>query len=244
MIEVLSVNKYFGKNQVLKDVCFKVPKSSVTVIIGPSGSGKSTMLRCLNRLEIINSGEIQIGEKKIIPGKMSYKDLKEIRTIVGYVAQSFNLFPHLTVMENIILAPKLVLGYSTEEAKDKASLLLKKVGLLDKDEAKPDNLSGGQQQRVAIARTLAMNPSVVLFDEVTSALDPELVNEVLTVMIDLAKEGMTMVVVTHEMGFARNVGTDLIFIDQGSIIESGAAKEVLTQPREERTRQFLSKVLK
>lgn len=244
MIEVSGVNKYFGKLHVLKDVSFSVPNGSVTVIIGPSGSGKSTILRCLNRLEKIESGNIKIGDKNIIPGKMSYRDLKEIRTNVGYVAQSFNLFPHLTVLENIMLAPNLVLKMTKKEAESTAKELLIKVGILEKINAKPDNLSGGQQQRVAIARTLAMNPSVVLFDEVTSALDPELVNEVLNVMVDLANEGMTMVVVTHEMGFARNVGTNLIFMDEGIIVETGKAKEVLTRPKEERTRKFLSKVLK
>lgn len=243
MIDVKNVNKDFGKLHVLKDVSFHVPKSSVTVIIGPSGSGKSTLLRCINRLEVIKDGYICIGDKKIIPGKMYNEDLKEIRTRVGYVAQSYNLFPHLSVIENITLAPKLVLKQSKSEAQQKAGALLEKVGLADKVYSKPENLSGGQQQRVAIARTLAMSPDVVLFDEVTSALDPELVTEVLNVMIDLAKEGMTMIVVTHEMGFARSVATDVLFMDEGAIVESGSVMDVLVNPKEERTKKFLSKVL-
>lgn len=244
MIEVNLVNKYYGKNHVLKNVSFIVPKGSVTVIIGPSGSGKSTMLRCINCLEEIQTGSINIVDKIIVPGKMHYADLKNIRTNVGYVAQSFNLFPHLTVLDNITLAPRLVLRQTKKFAEEAAMELLDKVGLREKALSKPENLSGGQQQRVAISRTLAMSPKIVLFDEVTSALDPELVNEVLNVMVDLAKADMTMVVVTHEMGFARNVATNVIFMDEGFIIESGSVDEVLVNPKEERTIKFLSSVLK
>jgi putative glutamine transport system ATP-binding protein len=243
MLEVRNVDKYYNTFHVLKDISFNVPKGSVTVIIGPSGAGKSTILRCINRLEVFNSGFIKLGNKKIIPGKMRYNDLKEIRTRVGYVAQSYNLFPHLIVIENIILAPRLVLHQKVKAARDNAMQFLEKVGLADKADSKPENLSGGEQQRVAIARTLAMNPEIVLFDEVTSALDPELISEVLNVMTSLAQEGMTMIVVTHEMGFARSVATDVIFMEQGSIVEKGSVADVLVNPKEARTIQFLSKVL-
>ena len=220
-------------------------------IIGPSGSGKSTMLRCMNQLETITSGKILIDGNlvsHIEEGKdllnLPEKEASKLRTSLGMVFQRFNLFPHLTVLENLTIAPELVKGEKKENITEKAMSLLKSVGLLEKKDEFPSKLSGGQQQRVAIARALAMNPSIMLFDEPTSALDPELVGEVLEVMKKLAEDGMTMVVVTHEMGFAREVGTRVIFMDEGQIVEEGTPKEIFDAPKMERTNVFLNKILK
>lgn len=240
MIEVKKLNKYFGKHHVLKDVNFTVHESEVVVLIGASGSGKSTLLRCLNFLEMKESGDIFI-EGKIVDLKKD--DLNKIRMKMGMVFQHFNLFPHMTVLENVIEAPVYVKGIEKEEAITLAKDYLRKVGLLDKMNVYPNTLSGGQQQRVAIARSLAMQPRIMLFDEPTSSLDPELVGEVLAVMKELAEEGMTMVVVTHEMGFAREVADRVAFLDQGRILEIGSPKQIFNHAQEERTREFLSKVL-
>lgn len=240
IISVRNLSKRFGSHQVLKDIHFEVYPTEVVVIIGPSGSGKSTLLRCLNLLEKINGGEVYI-EGKLLNEKTTNINL--VRQEVGMVFQQFNLFPHKTVLENITLAPVKVRKISKEEAKDRALRLLRKVGLEEKADRYPEELSGGQQQRVAIARALAMQPKIMLFDEPTSALDPEMVKEVLDVMKDLAKEGMTMVVVTHEMGFAREVSDRVIFMDQGMIVEEGTPEEIFGAPKNERTKAFLSKVL-
>lgn len=240
MIQVRNLRKSFGNLEVLKGVDCTVEEREVVCVIGPSGSGKSTFLRCLNLLEEITSGEVEINGHRLTDPKT---DINKVRTEVGMVFQRFNLFPHKTVIENIMLAPTKVNKETTELARDKARELLKKVGLADKENVYPDNLSGGQMQRVAIARALAMNPKIMLFDEPTSALDPELVGEVLSVMKDLAKEGMTMVVVTHEMGFAREVGDRVLFMDQGIIMEEGKPEQIFTNPQNERTRAFLSKIL-
>lgn len=233
------VNKSFGSLHVLKDVDLTVTKGEVVVIIGPSGSGKSTLLRCLNYLEEPQSGQIIIDN---IPLN-NLENINKVRQEVGMVFQRFNLFPHMTVLDNIILAPMKVRNTSKADAEQLAHKLLARVGLSEKATEYPDNLSGGQQQRVAIARALAMQPKIMLFDEPTSALDPEMVNEVLDVMKDLAKSGMTMVVVTHEMGFAREVGDRVIFMDEGRIVESGSPEEIFTMAKEERTQGFLSKIL-
>ena len=240
MIYVNNLYKSFGKNEVLKGIDDHIAKGEVVVVIGPSGSGKSTFLRCLNLLETPTSGTITF-EGNDITSKAT--DINKMREKMGMVFQQFNLFPHKTVCENICLAPIKVKGLSKEEAKKRASELLKKVGLLDKIDAYPASLSGGQKQRIAIARALAMQPDVMLFDEPTSALDPEMVGEVLNVMKDLAKEGMTMVVVTHEMGFAREVGDRIVFMDQGKILEQGTPEEIFKNPKNPRTIDFLSKVL-
>ena len=240
MIYVNDLHKSYGKNEVLKGIDEHIKKGEVVCLIGPSGSGKSTFLRCINLLEIPTSGKI-IFEGKDITEKGT--DIDKIREKMGMVFQQFNLFPHKTVCENICLAPIKVKKISKEEAKKKAMALLKKVGLEDKADAYPSSLSGGQKQRIAIARALAMEPDVMLFDEPTSALDPEMVGEVLNVMKDLAKEGMTMIVVTHEMGFAREVGNRIIFMDQGKILESGTPDEIFKNPKNPRTIDFLSKVL-
>ncbi|MCD4838241.1 amino acid ABC transporter ATP-binding protein [Neobacillus sedimentimangrovi] len=240
MIEVKNLKKTFGNNEVLKDISVTIKPQEVVVVIGPSGSGKSTFLRCLNLLETINGGHVWI-EGKDITDKNT--DINKIRTEVGMVFQQFNLFPHKKVIENIMLAPVKVRKVSPEKAREKGLELLRKVGLADKAEAYPDSLSGGQKQRVAIARALAMEPKIMLFDEPTSALDPEMVGEVLEVMKQLAKEGMTMVVVTHEMGFAKEVGDRVLFMDGGVIVEEGNPKEIFENPQEERTKAFLSKVL-
>lgn len=240
MIYVNDLHKSFGKNNVLKGIDEHIQKGEVVVIIGPSGSGKSTFLRCLNLLDEPTSGTITF-EGKDITSKAT--NIDEMREKMGMVFQHFNLFPHKTVCENICLAPIKVKGMSKDEAKKIAVSLLEKVGLLDKIDAYPASLSGGQKQRIAIARALAMQPDVMLFDEPTSALDPEMVGEVLSVMKNLAKEGMTMVVVTHEMGFAREVGDRILFIDGGKIIESGTPDEVFKNPQNPRTIDFLSKVL-
>ena len=240
MIHVKNLKKSYGKNNVLNGINEHIKKGEVVVIIGPSGSGKSTFLRCLNLLEEPTSGEI-IFEGKNITDKNN--DINKTREKMGMVFQHFNLFPHKTVLENITLAPIKVKGLSVEEANKKAMELLKLIGLSDKKDAYPASLSGGQKQRIAIARSLAMEPDVLLFDEPTSALDPEMVGEVLNVMKDLAKKGITMVVVTHEIGFAREVGDRILFIDGGKILEEGTPEEVLNNPKNDRTKDFLSKVL-
>jgi glutamine transport system ATP-binding protein len=240
MIEVKNLKKSFGTNVVLKDINVTVKPQEVVVVIGPSGSGKSTFLRCINLLETITDGHVYIEGIDITDKKT---DINKVRTEVGMVFQQFNLFPHKKVIENIMLAPMKVRNTSAVEARKKALELLRKVGLEDKAEAYPDSLSGGQKQRVAIARALAMEPKIMLFDEPTSALDPEMVGEVLEVMKQLAKEGMTMVVVTHEMGFAKEVGDRVIFMDGGLIVEENIPIELFDHPKEDRTKAFLSKVL-
>ena len=238
MISIKGLYKAFGDNLVLKGIDLEVADKEVVVIIGPSGSGKSTLLRSINYLDMPSKGKISIDGKEL-----SAADINLVRAEVGMVFQRFNLFPHMTVLDNITLAPRKVRKTVREEAEKDARMLLEKVGLADKAEAYPEQLSGGQQQRVAIARALAMKPRLMLFDEPTSALDPEMVKEVLDVMRSLAAEGMTMVIVTHEMGFAREVGDRLLFVDDGRIIEQGVPKEVFEHPKEERTKNFLSKVL-
>jgi len=240
VIYVKNLNKSFGENHVLKGIDEHIVKGEVVVVIGPSGSGKSTFLRCLNLLEIPTSGQITF-EDKDITSKAT--NINEMREKMGMVFQQFNLFPHKTVCNNICLAPIKVKRISKDQAKKTAVTLLEKVGLVDKIDAYPSSLSGGQKQRIAIARALAMQPDVMLFDEPTSALDPEMVGEVLTVMKNLAKEGMTMIVVTHEMGFAREVGDRIIFMDGGKIVESGTPEEIFKNPKNPRTIDFLSKVL-
>ena len=238
MISIKGLYKAFGDNLVLKGIDLEVADKEVVVIIGPSGSGKSTLLRSINYLDVPSKGKISIDGKEL-----SASDINRVRAEVGMVFQRFNLFPHMTVLDNITLAPRKVRKTTREEAEKDARMLLEKVGLADKAEAYPEQLSGGQQQRVAIARALAMKPRLMLFDEPTSALEPEMVKEVLDVMRSLAAEGMTMVIVTHEMGFAREVGDRLLFVDDGRIIEQGVPKEVFEHPKEERTKNFLSKVL-
>ena len=240
VVELKDVHKSFGSNQVLKGVSFAIPKGQVVAIIGKSGSGKSTALRCIDRLEIINSGTIQVCGHAVHAPDVN---LRQLRQDVGIVFQSYNLFPHLTVEQNITLAPKAVKRMSAAQARDIAQRTLGQVGLAEKAQAYPEQLSGGQQQRVAIARALAMDPKLMLFDEPTSALDPELVGEVLGVMRELAATGMTMLVVTHEMGFAREVADQLVFMDGGVVVESGNPREVLADPQHERTKGFLSKLL-
>ncbi|MGV3487527.1 MAG: amino acid ABC transporter ATP-binding protein [Tuberibacillus sp.] len=240
MISVENLHKSFGHLEVLKGVSNHVNEKEVVVVIGPSGSGKSTFLRCLNGLETATSGRIEIAGMELTHSKTK---LHELRKHVGMVFQQFNLFKHLTILDNITIGPRKVLKRSKEESEALARELLKKVGLTGKENSYPDELSGGQQQRVAIARALAMKPKVMLFDEPTSALDPEMVGEVLQVMKDLAEEGMTMVVVTHEMGFAREVGDRVIFMDGGYIVEEGTPEEIFTAAKEERTKSFLAKIL-
>lgn len=240
MIQMEHIKKAFGSNVVLKDINLDVKRGEVLVILGPSGSGKSTLIRCINRLEQINGGKI------IVEGVDIYDkdtDVHELRTKVGMVFQQFNLFPHMKVIDNIILSPLKVKGENADVAKKRAMELLGKVGLEDKYDSFPHELSGGQQQRVAIARALAMNPDVMLFDEVTSALDPELVKGVLETMKELAEMGMTMLVVTHEMGFAKEVADRVIFMDEGYILESGKPAEIFDNPKHERTKEFISKIL-
>lgn len=240
MIKVVGLKKSFGEKKVLNGIDEHISPGEVVAVIGPSGSGKSTFLRCLNRLEEPTDGEIFL-DGELINGPKS--DINAIRQKMGMVFQQFNLFPHLTVKKNITLAPVTLKIMSQADADKKAMELLERVGLADKAEAYPNSLSGGQKQRVAIARALAMNPEVMLFDEPTSALDPEMVGEVLDVMKELAESGMTMVIVTHEMGFAREVASRVLFIDQGVVMESGTPAEVLLNPQNERTQNFLSKVL-
>jgi ABC-type polar amino acid transport system ATPase subunit len=239
VVKITDIHKRFGPLHVLKGVSLDVTRGEVVVIIGPSGSGKSTLLRCLNYLEPVQGGEIWIDGVRLD----RHKNIREIRAEVGMVFQSFNLFPHLTVLRNVMLAPRIVRKRPDAEVRDEALALLAKVGLKDKTEAYPNQLSGGQQQRVAIARALAMRPKLMLFDEVTSALDPELVREVLDVMKQLARDGMTMLVVTHEMGFAREVAHRVVFMDEGRIVEQGSAAEVFDRPQHARTREFLGKIL-
>jgi ABC-type polar amino acid transport system ATPase subunit len=240
MIEVVDLHKRFKDLHVLKGVSTTVKQSEVVAVMGPSGSGKSTFLRCLNRLEEPSSGHIYIEGVDILA---PYIDINRVRTEIGMVFQSFNLFPHLTAIENIKLAPMCVRKMSDKEAAERGMALLDKVGLVDKADAYPEQLSGGQQQRVAIARALAMQPQIMFFDEPTSALDPEMIKEVLDVMISLAKEGMTMIVVTHEMGFAREVAKRVVFMDEGQIIEVAPPKEFFTNPRSERSKLFLDAIL-
>ncbi|MBP7249334.1 MAG: amino acid ABC transporter ATP-binding protein [Negativicutes bacterium] len=239
MIDVAKLNKSFGDLHVLKDIDLHIDEKEVVVLIGPSGSGKSTLLRCLNYLEEPSSGTIRVDGINLDTSE----NINAVRREVGMVFQRFNLFPHMTVLDNIRLAPMQVRKMKESEARESALELLAKVGLSDKADAYPEQLSGGQQQRVAIARALAMRPKVMLFDEPTSALDPEMVKEVLEVMRDLAHEGMTMVVVTHEMGFAKEVGKRVLFMDQGRIIETGSPTELFDNPKELRTQEFLSKIL-
>ena len=239
-IEVRNLHKSFGETQVLKGIDFHVDQSEVVCVIGPSGSGKSTLLRCVNRLEEPTSGTILVEGVDITDPET---DLNDVRSRIGMVFQSFNLFPHLDVMGNLTIAQQRVKGRSKDDAEHVARENLERVGLADKKDAYPAQLSGGQQQRVAIARALSMDPDMMLFDEPTSALDPELVGDVLAVMRQLASEGMTMMVVTHEMGFAREVGDKLVFMDAGVIVEEGIPHDVLANPRHERTRSFLSRVL-
>ena len=240
MVEIDDLHKSFGHHEVLKGVSLQVKPSQVLVVVGPSGSGKSTMLRCVNGLEHASSGRISIEGVDITAHN---SDINAIRQKVGMVFQSFNLFPHLTTLRNVTLAPIKVKKMDAGEAEEKAIRLLERVGLREKAASYPAHLSGGQQQRVAIARALAMDPDLMLFDEVTSALDPELVSEVLDVMKDLAREGMTMLVVTHEMGFAREVGDRLIFMDDGLIVEEGPPEEVFNHPSSPRAIDFFSKIL-
>jgi polar amino acid transport system ATP-binding protein len=250
VVKVEGIHKAFGRLEVLKGISMDVNQGEVFVLIGPSGSGKSTLLRCINHLEKINSGRIwvdgdlvgyrQVGEKL---HELPDSEAVAARVKIGMVFQHFNLFPHMTAVENVVLPQRVVLDRGSEEARRRATELLERVGLADKVDEYPSRLSGGQQQRVAIARALAMDPKVMLFDEVTSALDPELVKDVLDVMRELAKEGMTMLVVTHEMGFAREVANQVIFMDEGVIVEQGTPDQVIRNPKEERTKRFLGLVL-
>ena len=239
-IRYSKVSKWFGSLQVLKDVDLDVTPGEVVVVCGPSGSGKSTLIRCVNKLEPIQQGKIFVYGDPIVGNQVN---LSKLRAEVGMVFQSFNLFPHMTVLENIMLAPSKVKGLSATEAEKIARDLLARVRIPDKADKYPANLSGGQQQRVAIARALAMQPRIMLFDEPTSALDPEMINEVLDVMTDLAKDGMTMMVVTHEMGFARRVAHRVIFMDKGQIVEAATPQDFFSAPKSDRAKDFLSKIL-
>ncbi|TGE75357.1 amino acid ABC transporter ATP-binding protein [Weissella confusa] len=240
IVEVKDVHKSYGKNEVLKGISLDVEEGEVVVMIGPSGSGKSTFLRSLNKLEEINSGQIKINGWDLVDPK---NNIDKTRETIGMVFQHFNLFPHLTVLQNMMLAPVEVAGQTKAEAEETARALLSRVGLADKADVKPNTLSGGQKQRVAIARALAMNPKIMLFDEPTSALDPEMVGDVLGVMKELAEEGMTMIVVTHEMGFAKQVADRVVFFADGYIREEGTPEEVFNNPQDDRTKEFLDKVL-
>jgi len=241
MIQFMHVHKWFGKLHVLNDINLTVSAGEVAVICGPSGSGKSTLIRCINKLEPIVSGEILVDGIQVHDKRTS---LTRLRAEIGFVFQQFNLYPHMTALDNVTLAPMKVRKMFRKEAEESGMILLEKVGIQDKAKAYPAQLSGGQQQRVAIARGLAMHPKIMLFDEPTSALDPEMINEVLDVMRKLANEGMTMVVVTHEMGFAREVSNHIIFMDQGQIVEVGTPTDFFENPKNDRTRLFLSKILK
>ncbi len=240
MINIENLSKNFGNLKVLKNISTTINKGEIISIIGPSGSGKSTFLRCINKLEEPTEGHIYIDDMDLMDKNT---DINKIRERVGMVFQHFNLFPHMTVLENLILSPTIVKKETKEEAEKYALYLLQKVGLSDKANSYPNQLSGGQKQRIAIARALAMKPEVILFDEPTSALDPEMIKEVLDVMRDLAKEGMTMIIVTHEMGFARNVGNRILFMDNGEIIEDCSPKDFFENPTNERIKDFLNKVL-
>ena len=241
IIDIRGVSKSFGSLRVLKNVSMTVAPGEVVVVIGPSGSGKSTLLRCINRLETIDDGEIVVDGQRLGDPRL---DVNRLRREIGVVFQSFNLFPHLTALRNLTLAPTEVLGLDRAAAEQRARRLLDKVGIPDKADARPTQLSGGQQQRVAIARALCMEPKIMLFDEPTSALDPEMIKEVLDVMQDLAREGMTMVVVSHEMGFAREVANRVIFMDHGEVVETGTPEHFFTAPQHERTKRFLSTILR
>lgn len=241
IIKIRNITKSFGENEVIKNFSMEVNEGEKVVLLGPSGSGKSTILRCINRLETINGGEILFQNSKIDSNR---KKLCDIRTHIGMVFQKFNLFPHMTVLENIIEAPIHVRKQDKNISIDTAMKLLERVGLSDKKDSYPKDLSGGQQQRVAIARALAMKPKVMLFDEPTSALDPELVGEVLDVMKDLAKDGMTMIVVTHELAFAMEVADRVVFLDGGVCVEEGSPEEFFTSPKSERTKSFLKRIMK
>ncbi len=240
LLEIKDLHKSFGNLDVIKGVDLEIDKGDILVIVGPSGSGKSTVLRCMNLLETPTSGDIIFEGKSILDNK---KEIDKVREKIGMVFQNFNLFPNKTIIDNIILAPMKVKGKSKEDAMKKAEELLNRVGLIDKKDAYPTQLSGGQQQRIAIARALAMEPDVMLFDEPTSALDPEMVNEVLDVIKELAKEGMTMAIVTHEMGFAKEVADRVIFIDEGKIVEDGTPDDVFNHSKSDRARDFFKKIL-
>jgi polar amino acid transport system ATP-binding protein len=250
IVKAEGVRKRFGRLEVLKGISLEVDQGQVFVLVGPSGSGKSTLLRCINHLEKINAGRIWVDGELIGYREVGDKlhEIRESEVVasrakIGMVFQHFNLFPHMTAMDNVALAQRIVLGRSPDQARRRATELLERVGLGDKVDEYPARLSGGQQQRVAIARALAMDPKLMLFDEVTSALDPELVKDVLDVMRELAKQGMTMLVVTHEMGFAREVANEVIFMDEGAIVEQGTPTQVIDNPKEERTKRFLGQVL-
>lgn len=240
LVELRGVNKFFGKLHVLRDIDLNLDTGEVLVILGPSGSGKSTLLRCVNGLEPVDSGEVLFAGQSVTSAR---RGIHRIRSQIGMVFQQFDLFPHLTALENLMLGPVEVKGIPKVEAKAKALELLEKVGIPQKADAYPAELSGGQQQRVAIARGLAMNPRLMMFDEATSALDPEMIKEVLDVMLALASEGMTMIVVTHEMGFARHAAQRVVFMDEGRLVEEGPPQEFFSNPKEERTKAFLSKIL-
>lgn len=240
ILEIKNLNKKFNDKEILKDISFKVNKGEVVVLLGPSGCGKSTLLRCINGLESTNGGEIFFEGISLTDKQVNWQN---IRQKVGMVFQSYDLFPNMTVLENIMLAPLKVQKRNKEEVKKEAVELLKRVGLEDRQNSYPRELSGGQKQRIAIVRSLCMNPDVMLFDEITAALDPEMVREVLDVVLDLAKEGMTMIIVTHEMGFAKSVSDRIIFIDDGSIVETSISEEFFENPKNDRTKRFLSKFL-
>jgi polar amino acid transport system ATP-binding protein len=240
-VTVRNISKQFGTNVVLHDVSLDVNLHNVVCLIGASGSGKSTLLRCLNRLEAVERGEITIDGESVTGPKV---DVNALRRKIGIVFQAFNLFPHMTVLENVTIAPRKTLGVSRDEAEDRAMALLRRIGLAQKAQEYPDRLSGGQQQRVAIARALAMNPKLMLLDEITSALDPQLVSEVLTLVRELSeRDGMTMILATHEMSFAREVAHKICFLDDGYILEEGPPEQIFSAPREERTRQFLARII-
>jgi polar amino acid transport system ATP-binding protein len=239
-VHVRGVSKWFGSLQVLKQIDLDVPEHSVVCLIGASGSGKSTLLRCLNLLEHVEEGEIVVDGQPLTNGKV---EVNALRKKIGIVFQAYNLFPHMTVLQNVTLAPRKALGVSRERSEEYARALLRRIGLEDKADEFPDRLSGGQQQRVAIVRALAMGPKLMLLDEITSALDPQLVSEVLNLVRELAESGMTMILATHEMGFAREVADKVCFLDAGRILEEGPPSQIFTSPREARTREFLSRVL-
>ncbi|WP_081195033.1 amino acid ABC transporter ATP-binding protein [Halomonas sp. BC1] len=244
IVQMQKLNKHFGSLHVLKNIDLEIVPGEVVVVIGASGSGKSTLIRCINGLEEFQSGSLDVDGNTLLPDGKSSKALQTIRTEVGMVFQQFNLFPHLSVIDNITLAPMKVRGWSRSDAEETAQRLLERVGIADQAQKYPSQLSGGQQQRVALARALAMEPRLMLFDEPTSALDPEMIGEVLDAMRELAKEGMTMVIVTHEMGFAREVADRVIFIHKGEITEQGPPEQLFDAPQHERTQSFLARVLK
>ncbi len=244
IVRMQKLHKHFGSLHVLKDIDLDIVPGEVVVVIGASGSGKSTLIRCINGLEEFQSGSLEVDGNTLLPNGKSSQALQTIRTEVGMVFQQFNLFPHLSVLDNITLAPMKVRGWSRQDAEETAKRLLERVGIADQADKYPSQLSGGQQQRVALARALAMEPRLMLFDEPTSALDPEMIGEVLDAMRELAKEGMTMVIVTHEMGFAREVADRIIFIHKGEIAEQGPPEQLFDTPRHERTQSFLARVLK